>query len=472
MSERRAQLRVTREVTVSTTPYAGAALSLRPRGLEMPWNRALNAGRAGAVPLMGALHPQEFEAECVQVVPEDGDILTFVFRRLDGLPLAFRAGQYVNILFPVKDEYGEQLERSYSISSAATEPWTFAVSIKRHELGVVSRWAHENLRPGVVLEMLGPVGAFHLPDQDPRARYLFLGAGAGITPLMSMIRTIHALPGRADIVLLFHGPRPGSFAFWRELEYLTSVDERISVYYSLGNQGMPGGWEWMSGRLSREMIDEVAPDANGRKAFVCGPEGYLDAAVEVLVEAGVDATSIYTEYFSGSQETVREYRAEIAAAGELAEELAETQAIVEEAVAAVLDTSGDIEPGPALGEEDERVEVQSAEELLSEEAEEAPSGIDTSGFETVGAGALNMTFLRSGLNVRIDKEQRVLDVARKAGIRIGANCQEGMCGSCKTVKVSGEVEMNHQGGIRAREIAAGKFLPCCSTPLSDLVLEA
>jgi ferredoxin len=47
-----------------------------------------------------------------------------------------------------------------------------------------------------------------------------------------------------------------------------------------------------------------------------------------------------------------------------------------------------------------------------------------------------------------------------------------MCGSCKVVKLSGEVEMNHQGGIRAREIDAGKFLPCCSTALTDLVIDA
>ena len=57
-------------------------------------------------------------------------------------------------------------------------------------------------------------------------------------------------------------------------------------------------------------------------------------------------------------------------------------------------------------------------------------------------------------------------------MRIGANCQEGMCGSCKIVKLEGDVDMHHQGGIRAREIAAGKFLPCCSTALTDLVIDA
>ena len=83
-----------------------------------------------------------------------------------------------------------------------------------------------------------------------------------------------------------------------------------------------------------------------------------------------------------------------------------------------------------------------------------------------------MSFVRSGLDVRIDPDEEILPVAHRAGVRIAANCQEGMCGSCKSVKLSGEVEMNHQGGIRQREIDAGKFLPCCSTATTDLVIDA
>ncbi|RAG65484.1 ferredoxin reductase, partial [Burkholderia multivorans] len=97
---------------------------------------------------------------------------------------------------------------------------------------------------------------------------------------------------------------------------------------------------------------------------------------------------------------------------------------------------------------------------------------DPDGFATVGEGELTMAFLRSGINVRVAPDVVILDAARKAGVRIGANCQEGMCGSCKVVRLEGEVEMNHQGGIRAREIDAGKFLPCCSTAKTDLVIDA
>src|SRR5699024_120299 len=105
-------------------------------------------------------------------------------------------------------------------------------------------------------------------------------------------------------------------------------------------------------------------------------------------------------------------------------------------------------------------------------ATSTPDAASPADFTTVGEGPLTMSFMRSRLNVRIGPEDRILQVAQQAGVRIGANCQEGMCGSCKSVKLSGEVEMNHQGGIRQREIDAGKFLPCCSTATTDLVIDA
>ncbi|GAA2092094.1 ferredoxin reductase [Brevibacterium salitolerans] len=491
---------MTVEISTSALPFAQ-----RIRGLEMPWNRVLQAtsGPAGAATALGPWHPQEFTAECVETVPEVGDMMTFVFRRTDGAPLAFRSGQYLNIAFPVDGPDAEPVDRSYSLSSAPTQPWTFSITVKREAGGRVSPWMHENVRPGTVLEMLGPVGAFHLPDADRRARYLFLAAGSGITPLMSMIRTIHTLPGSADIVMLYHGAAPGTFAFSRELEYLASVDYRIVVYYSLGDRSVEGTWEGMVGRLTSSMIEEIAPDANGRHVYACGPEGYLNAAEELLRELGVDDTSVHMEFFSGTRETKLEYKEEVAMAGELAEEIAASEELLEGQPAAFdvygMGLSTDAPPPEAVPAEDGDAEAPfdwddpspstgalplvavDGSGLLAEDAaagatdsasaeEQAPA--DPSGFETVGEGGLTMSFMRSRLNVRIDEGENVLERASAAGIRIAMNCKEGMCGSCKSVKLSGEVEMNHQGGIRAREIDAGKFLPCCSTAQSDLVIDA
>ncbi|QIM18222.1 ferredoxin reductase [Leucobacter coleopterorum] len=423
----------------------------------MPWNRALqNAAEAdpdsGAARVFQQLHPQEFLAECVETVVEHGDMMTFVFRRADGNPFSFRAGQYLNIAFPVNGDDEDPVDRSYSLSSSPTQPWTFSITVKRDAEGLVSRWAHEHVQPGTVLEVLGPVGAFHLPDRDRRARYLMLAAGSGITPLMSMMRTIHSLPGKIDAILLYHAATPEEFAFAEELQYLAATDPRIRVFTSLGSKNPDHEWQGMSGRLSADMLNRVAPDITGRQVYLCGPAGYLDTAVELLRDVGVDDTGVNLEIFSGDRETRVEYAEEVAMAEKLADEYAE-----------------------------ENVEAAEAANLIAEPTEESvdtnPHGASDSAatrasYTTVGSGSLTMSFVRSGLNVRINPGERVLEIAKRAGVRIGVNCQEGMCGSCKSVKLEGEVEMNHQGGIRAREIEAGKFLPCCSTPLSNLVIDA
>lgn len=454
-------------MTIAAEPITDAQ---RIRGMEMPWNRVLSstAAPAGAARALGPWHPQEFLAECVETIPEAGDMMTFVFRRMDGAPLAFRSGQYLNIDFPVYGPDEETVSRSYSISSAPTAPWTFDITVKRDPEGLVSPWIHEYVRPGTVLDMLGPVGAFHLPDVDRRARYLFLAAGAGITPLMSMIRTIQSLPGHADVVLLYHGAVPGGFAFSEELGHVATTDSRVSVYYSLGDRSCPGTWAGMVGRLTPAMIEEVAADANGRQVYACGPEGYLQAATWMLRNVGVDDSSINMEFFTGDRQTRREYQEEVAFASEIAQEITdvapeeyyEQQPAELDLYAPNYDAEGTL---VSDGLPTEAIDIVAPVEEICE---------DTSKFETVGKGQYVMTFTRTGKNVRINPGENVLEVAKAAGVRIPMNCQEGMCGSCKVIRLQGEVDMQHQGGIRAREIDAGKFLPCCSTPHSDLIVEA
>lgn len=494
-------------------------LAQRVRGLEMPWNRVLSSASepAGAAIALGPWHPQEFAAECVETIPEAGGMMVFVFRRMDGAPLAFRSGQYINIDFPIDGPDAEPVSRSYSISSAPTEPWTFSITIKRDPKGKVSPWAHDHLRPGTVLDMLGPVGAFHLADYDRRARFLLLAAGAGITPLMSMIRTVHSLPGQADVVLLYHGATPESFAFSEELDFLANVDFRIKVIYCLGDRECGEEWEGRTGRLSTSLLEELVPDANGRQVFACGPEGYLNTATELLREVGVDDTSVFMEFFSGDREIRAEYAEEVAIAGEIAEEIAATTEEYFESQPAALDmyepeydADGPVEavgaPTEAVDAEavvpvDDDVEIEVVgvtDENLAEAGPDSssdagsavPAGdgaaasakdagdddeiavVDPAALPTVGQGEHTMSFVRTGLNVCVGEDETVLQAARKAGVKIPANCQEGMCGSCKVVKLDGDVEMNHQGGIRAREIDAGKFLPCCSTAKTDLVIDA
>jgi ferredoxin len=92
-----------------------------------------------------------------------------------------------------------------------------------------------------------------------------------------------------------------------------------------------------------------------------------------------------------------------------------------------------------------------------------PAGAPVQGFK--------IEFTRLGRVIDCPADQFILDAARAVGMRLPFSCSKGLCGTCKSKKLSGEVVMNHGGGIRQREIDAGMILICCSKPLSDVVLE-
>jgi len=89
-----------------------------------------------------------------------------------------------------------------------------------------------------------------------------------------------------------------------------------------------------------------------------------------------------------------------------------------------------------------------------------------------GVTTFNVEFVRSGHTITCSAKENVLDAAMAAGLRFPSSCTQGMCGTCKTVLLDGAVDMQHNGGIRPKEIAANKILICCSKPLNDLRIEA
>jgi ferredoxin-NADP reductase len=91
--------------------------------------------------------------------------------------------------------------------------------------------------------------------------------------------------------------------------------------------------------------------------------------------------------------------------------------------------------------------------------------------EAVQTQSFGVQFAKQGKSIDVRTDQTVLSCAKKSGIRIPSSCANGICGTCKSKLVSGIVDMKHDGGIRQREIDAGFFLPCCSKPLSDLVID-
>jgi ferredoxin len=91
--------------------------------------------------------------------------------------------------------------------------------------------------------------------------------------------------------------------------------------------------------------------------------------------------------------------------------------------------------------------------------------------ESVDTASFLVEFSKTRKTINVAAGRHILDAARAEGMRLPSSCTKGMCGTCKSKLVSGKVQMNHQGGIRQREIDAGMILICCSKPLSDLVIE-
>ncbi|MGO1948825.1 MAG: flavin reductase family protein [Mycobacteriaceae bacterium] len=406
------------------------------RALVMPWAAGTSSGTRAAeltrdfadVPSPDG--PTEFSVEVVGIRQETPSLRTLVLRRTDGQPLGHRPGQFVRLYFPADGPYAATVDRAYSISSSPFDSGgdgpTFTVCVKKVADGRVSPWIHRNLTVGTVLEAQGPLGGFHLPDVDRRARYLLLAAGAGITPVLSMVRSLAALSAHAgahgrrapDAVVIYHCRRPGDFAFATELTAIAEAHPGIRVSLSLGSAGSRRGaravsrWTGPVGRLCPDVLESLAEDACGRRVFACGPSGYLAGAREVAESVGVPPNAFHEESFDDT-------------AGPRAEDVPGTA-------------------GTGAGNVPDTVAPVPAEQ----------------------PGQPAVTFARSGIVAPVAVGETILEAGRRAGVALRSNCGTGVCGSCAVQKISGEVDMRHQGGLRQRDIDAGRILACCSRPVT------
>ncbi len=345
---------------------------------------------------------------CKAVVPITHDVSTFVLEPTSPRTFVFTPGQYVVVTVTID---GERQQRCYTISSPPTRPHLLTITVKRVPGGPVSNWLHDNLARGGRLEVSGPFGDFTLA-QHPSAKYLFLSAGSGITPLMSMTRTLADLCGPADVAFVHSARTPADIVFRWELQALPASGLNLQVTSVCEGDSLGEVWNGPGGRLSAGLLGALVPDLLEREVFMCGPGPYMSAAHDVLTELGVPPERVHQESF------------------------------VIEPVAQPLSVVPD-EP-------------------------EALSG----GLVAAEQAMARVEFRRSGAQVQCAPGTTVLEAAKVAGVSIRSACGQGLCGTCKSDLVSGSVDIQHSGGIRPREIASGKFLPCCSYPLGDLVVDA
>lgn len=351
----------------------------------------------------------DFDADLIvrRIIPITHDVTSFALQRPAGWSGCYNAGQHLVISQHVD---GVEVERCYTIASPPTRSELLTITVKRQPGGVLSPWLHASLQPGDRLRARGPYGEFttcaHPARRTPAHRaggYLFLSAGSGITPAMSMVRAFADAGSEADVAFVHNARTPVDIIFRRELTALSETGLNVRVTVVCEEDRPADRWDGPLGRLNVELLRWAVPDAAEREIFLCGPPAYMTATTGLLETLGADPDRIHRESFT----------------------------------------------------------VGGGAELFGVASDPA----------SVRTGA-RIELKRSGTVVVCPDDSTVLDAVLGAGVMLRSSCRQGLCGTCKLTLVSGEVDMRHQGGIRQREIDRGLFLPCCSRPLTDLVLDS
>jgi ring-1,2-phenylacetyl-CoA epoxidase subunit PaaE len=220
-------------------------------------------------------------------------------------PTAFRSftpGQYLTLRATID---GQDVRRCYSICSGLDEA-TIQVGIKHLPGGQFSTWANTVLRAGDTLQVMRPDGRFGVPIDPVSSRVLAgFAAGSGITPILSIMKTVLAREPGSRFFLFFGNRATGDIMFRDELEDLKDrYLSRLSVFHVLSREQQE--LDILNGHLDPEKIPALTrllppPD----HVFVCGPQGMIEGLEPALAMAGVPPDRIHVERFTPSTDTPR-----------------------------------------------------------------------------------------------------------------------------------------------------------------------
>lgn len=350
---------------------------------------------------MPRFHP--LEVIDVQRETRDAVVVTLRPRDQDAEHFAFTQGQYLTFR---RTFDGEELRRNYSICTGLDEG-CLKIGIKRVDGGAFSTWANEALEPGEVLEAMPPQGRFFTP-LDPAASKSYLGfaGGSGITPLLSIIKTVLAREPGSTFTLVYANRQAASIMFREELADIKNTYlGRFSIIHVLESEGQE--IDLFTGRidaLKLDMLFRLWIDAESvDTAFICGPEPMILTIADSLKKAGLDEDQIKFELFTSSQ------------------------------------------PGRAK------------RRMLSKTAGMTGESCEVS----VTLDGATRTF-------RMPKDGAViLDAAIENDLDAPHACRAGVCSTCRARLLEGEVEMAVNHALQDDEVRAGYVLCCQSVPLSD-----
>jgi len=228
-----------------------------------------------------------WNARVVEIIRETPDAKTYVLKppaRWKG----FVAGQHFQIGVEIN---GTRVRRTYTLSSTPAEyarTGTIRFTTKRIQDGRVSNWLFDHLTPGTIIQIAPASGEFTLAASNGK-KPLFLAAGSGITPFYSMLKQHLGQPKTPAISMLYYCRNSSEVIFAEALaELQRQHPEQFKLTLVLTDT---------DGFISQAQLQQHCPDLAERTVFMCGPQGFMDKATELLAAEGIDAGTIIRESF-------------------------------------------------------------------------------------------------------------------------------------------------------------------------------
>jgi len=304
---------------------------------------------------------------------------------------------------------GEEVRRTYSLcSSPLDKKWK--VAIKKVEGGLFSSFANENLKEGDELDVMEPVGKFYTElNPTNKKKYLAVAAGSGITPVISIIKTVLRTEPQSNFTLVYGNRSRSSIIFFEELEGLknTFID-RFSFINILSRERTETPINF--GRIDIGKLTELEKLIDYKKMdeiFICGPEEMIFCVKNFLEQKDISEKKIHFELFT---------------------------------------TSGQKKQGT-------RYKAQ-------ESSSDGPKSLIT-----VKVDGRSFDF-----DLSLKSDTTILDAALKQGADLPFACKGGMCCTCKAKLLEGDVEMDVHWGLEHEEIEQGYILTCQSHPKTEKVV--
>lgn len=351
--------------------------------------------------------PKYYDLTVKEIVRESRDALSIVFEQPRDKPVQYKAGQFLTLIIPVN---GKEVRRAYSLCSSPYVDKDLAVTVKRVDGGLMSNWLADHLKVGLQVKVMEPMGQFTTEYSKDRKRHLIMFAGgSGITPMMSIIKSILAQEPDSIVSLIYCNRDIDSIIFKDALDQMQTQDEgRLHVIHVLDNA--PMNWQGYSGLLNHEMLTKLferVPDwgIDNTTYLMCGPEGMMKNVDSLLAMRHIPKEKIFKESF--------------------------VQGIIDK--------------------DQKKEEVA----VASEELKEREVTIRYDGQE---------------YKVMVPPDKGILESALDQGIDLPYSCQSGLCTACRGKALSGKVRLDEEEGLSQSERAEGYVLTCVGHPLTDDVV--